>query len=169
MVFQPRIDIQPVVLTKNEVKNKNMRCPFCNSEKTEVTDKRDTEGETRRRRECLKCKKRFTTYEKVETKDLRIIKKDGTREAFDHDKIKRGLIKACEKRPVSLEKIEDAVHDIENKLRSSNKKEISSKIIGEMIMKALKKLDEVAYIRFASVYREFKDINDFKKEIKGLN
>jgi transcriptional repressor NrdR len=145
-----------------------MRCPFCNSEKTEVTDKRDVEQETRRRRECLKCKKRFTTYEKVETKDLRVIKKDGSREAFDSEKLKRGLIKACEKRPVSLEKIESAVHDIENKLRSSNKKEVKSHIIGEMIMKALKKLDEVAYIRFASVYREFKDLNDFKKQIKEL-
>lgn len=145
-----------------------MRCPFCNSERTEVTDKRDVESETRRRRECLKCKKRFTTYERVETKDLRVIKKDGSREAFDHEKIKKGLIKACEKRPVSLEKIESAVHDIEFKLRSSNKKEVSSKTIGEMIMKSLKKLDEVAYIRFASVYREFKDVNDFKKHLKEL-
>jgi transcriptional repressor NrdR len=145
-----------------------MRCPFCNSEKTEVTDKRDSENETRRRRECLKCKKRFTTYEKLEAKNLRVIKKDGSREVFDIEKIKRGLIKACEKRPVSLEKIEQTAREIENKLTNSNKKEISSKVIGEMIMKALKKLDEVAYIRFASVYREFKDINDFKKQIKEL-
>ena len=145
-----------------------MRCPFCNSEKTEVTDKRDTEGETRRRRECLKCKKRFTTYEKIESKNLRVIKKDGSRELFDSEKIKRGIIKACEKRHVSLDKIDNAVHEIESKLRGSNKKEISSKIIGELVMKALKKLDEVAYIRFASVYREFKDINDFKKQIKEL-
>ena len=145
-----------------------MKCPFCGSEKTEVTDKRDSENETRRRRECLKCKKRFTTYEKIETKSLRVIKKDGSREQFDAEKIKRGIMKACEKRPVSLEKIESAVHDIESKLRGSNKKEISSKVIGEMVMKALKKLDEVAYIRFASVYREFKDVNDFKKQIKEL-
>ena len=145
-----------------------MKCPFCNSEKTEVTDKRDVDNETRRRRECLKCKKRFTTYEKVETKDLRVIKKDGTREQFDSEKIKRGIIKACEKRPVSLEKIEQTVHDIENNLKSSNKKEIKSVIIGELIMKSLKKLDSVAYIRFASVYREFKDLNDFKNQIKEL-
>lgn len=144
-----------------------MKCPFCGGN-TEVTDKRDSEGETRRRRECLKCKKRFTTYEKFEVKDLRVIKKDGTRVAFDPEKIKRGIIKACEKRPVSLEKIEQAVHDIENKLRSSNKKEIKSEMIGELVMKALKKLDEVAYIRFASVYREFKDVNDFKRQIKEL-
>ena len=145
-----------------------MRCPFCNHERTEVTDKRDVENETRRRRECPKCKKRFTTYERPETKDMRVIKKDGTREAFDVEKIRRGMIKACEKRPVSLQDIEKNVHEIENKLKTSNKKEISSKIIGEMVMKALKKLDDVAYIRFASVYREFKDINDFKKEIKEL-
>lgn len=145
-----------------------MQCPFCGSEKTEVTDKRDSDGETRRRRECMKCKKRFTTYEKIETKDLRVIKKDGSREQFDSEKIRRGIIKACEKRHVSLDKIESVVHDIESKLRSSNKKEISSKVIGELVMKALKKLDEVAYIRFASVYREFKDLNDFKKQIKEL-
>ena len=144
-----------------------MRCPFCNGG-TEVTDKRDAEQETRRRRECLKCKKRFTTYERLEAKNLRVIKKDGTREVFDAEKIKHGIIKACEKRPVSIEKIENAVRDAENRLKSSNKKEISSKVIGEIVMKSLKKLDEVAYIRFASIYREFKDISDFKKQIKEL-
>jgi transcriptional repressor NrdR len=144
-----------------------VRCGFCGGE-TQVTDKRDHENETRRRRECLKCKKRFTTYEKIETRDLRVIKKDGTREQFDPEKVKRGIVKACEKRPVSLEKIEQTVHDIENQLKSSNKKEVKSQIIGELIMKSLKKLDQVAYIRFASVYREFKDINDFKKQIKEL-
>lgn len=145
-----------------------MRCPFCGSDKTEVTDKRDVENETRRRRECLKCKKRFTTYERLESKNLRVIKKDGTREAFDESKLKSGIIKACEKRPVSLDKIEQAVKDIENKLINSNKKEVSTEVIGTLVMKALKKLDEVAYIRFASVYREFKDLNDFKKQIKEL-
>jgi len=144
-----------------------MHCPFCGGN-TEVTDKRDVEHETRRRRECLKCKKRFTTYERIETKDLRVIKKDGRRETFDAEKIRRGLVKACEKRPVSLEKIEVAVYDIETKLRTSNKKEIKSELVGEMVMKALKKLDKVAYIRFASVYRDFKDVADFKKEIKEL-
>jgi transcriptional repressor NrdR len=144
-----------------------MRCIFCGNE-TQVTDKRDTENETRRRRECLKCKKRFTTYEKPENKDIRVIKKDSRQEQFDAEKVKRGIIKACEKRPVSIEKIEQTVHEIENKIKESNKKEIKSEQIGEMIMKALKKLDEVAYIRFASVYREFKDIEDFKKQIKEL-
>ena len=144
-----------------------MRCTFCGAE-TQVTDKRDIDNETRRRRECLKCKKRFTTYEKPETKDIRVIKKDNSREQFDSQKVKRGILKACEKRPVSMEKIEAVVHDIENKIKTSNKKEIKSQAIGEMIMKALKKLDEVAYIRFASVYREFKDVSDFQKQIKEL-
>ena len=143
-----------------------MKCPFCNYKETQVTDKRDSESETRRRRECLKCKKRFTTYEKVEVANLRVIKKDGIREIFDVEKLKRGIIKACEKRPVSLEKIEQATREIETKLAESNKKEISTKTIGELVMKALRKLDKVAYIRFASVYREFKDISDFKKQLK---
>jgi transcriptional repressor NrdR len=145
-----------------------MKCPFCNHKETQVTDKRDSENETRRRRECLKCKKRFTTYEKVEVSNLRVIKKDGTRENFEIEKVKKGMIKACEKRPVSLEKIEQAAREIETKLVESNKKEIKTETIGEMVMKALKKLDKVAYIRFASVYREFKDLSDFKKEIRGL-
>ena len=143
-----------------------MKCPFCNYKETQVTDKRDSESETRRRRECLKCKKRFTTYEKVEVANLRVIKKDGIREIFDVEKLKRGIIKACEKRPVSLEKIEQATREIETKLAESNKKEIWTKTIGELVMKALRKLDKVAYIRFASVYREFKDISDFKKQLK---
>lgn len=143
-----------------------MRCPFCGAE-TKVTNKRDNEGETRRRRECLKCHKRFTTYEKIEA-DIRVIKKDGTRQAFEIEKIKKGIIRACEKRPVSLEKIEQVVQNIEDKLKSSNKKEIKTETIGELIMKELKKLDKIAYIRFASVYREFKDVSDFKKEIKEL-
>ncbi len=144
-----------------------MHCPFCGSD-TQVTDKRDVEFETRRRRECLKCKKRFTTYEKIETRDLRVIKKDGRREAFNPEKIKKGLIRACDKRSVSIEQIEKIVYDIENKLQTSNKKEVKTETIGEMIMKALKKLDKVAYIRFASVYRDFKDVSDFKKELKEL-
>jgi len=143
-----------------------MKCPFCNSE-TKVTNKRDGEGETRRRRECLKCKKRFTTYEKIEA-DLRVIKKDGARESFDIEKIRRGIIKACEKRPISLEKINSVVAEIENKLKTSNKKEVKTQTIGELVTRALKKLDKVAYIRFASVYRDFKDVSDFKKELKEL-
>lgn len=144
-----------------------MHCPFCNAE-TKVTNKRDSESETRRRRECLKCKKRFTTYEKIEITNLRVIKKDGRRVTFDIEKIRKGITKACEKRPVSLEKINFMVNNIENKLKTSNKKEIKSELIGEMVMKELKKVDKVAYIRFASVYRDFKDIGDFKKELREL-
>ena len=116
----------------------------------------------------MKCRKRFTTYEKLESKNLRVIKKGGTREVFDIEKIKKGMIKACEKRPVSLEKIEQTAREIESRLKNSNKKEINSAVIGEHVMRALKKLDEVAYIRFASIYREFKDVDDFKKQIKEL-
>jgi len=144
-----------------------MRCIFCNSD-TKVTNKRDAGNITRRRRECLKCKKRFTTHEQPEFKDIRVIKKDGRRENFDIEKIKKGLVRACEKRPISMDKIEKIVNNIHVKLREGNKKEITSKKIGEMIMRALKKLDDVAYIRFASVYEEFEDIKDFKKEIKNL-
>ena len=144
-----------------------MKCIFCDGE-TKVTNKRDSGGITRRRRECLKCKRRFTSYEQPEFKEVMVIKKDETREIFDPEKVKKGLIKACEKRPISIDKIEKTVKEIQTKLRDSNKKEIKVKTIGEMVMKALKKLDKVAYIRFASVYREFKDVKDFQKEIKEL-
>ncbi len=144
-----------------------MKCIFCDAE-TRVTNKRDVGGITRRRRECLKCKRRFTTYEQPEFKEIMVIKKDGSREVFDPEKIKKGITKACEKRPISTDKINRVVREIETKLRDSNKNEIKTKTIGEMLVKELKKLDKVAYIRFASVYREFKDVNDFKKELKGL-
>jgi len=144
-----------------------MKCLFCDGE-TKVTNKRDAGALTRRRRECLECKRRFTTYEQPELKEIIVIKKDKGREIFDQEKIRGGILKACEKRPVSIDKINKVVRDIEAKLRDSNKKEIKSTTIGEMVMRALKKLDEVAYIRFASVYREFKDIKDFAKEIKDL-
>ncbi len=145
-----------------------MKCTFCGYKETKVTNKRDSEEGTRRRRECLKCKKRFTTYEKIEAVNLRVIKKDGSREMFDIDKVRKGILKACEKRPVSLEKIEIAVREIESKIAESNKKEISSNVIGELVMKSLKKLDKVAYIRFASIYRDFKDVEDFKKQLKEM-
>jgi transcriptional repressor NrdR len=145
-----------------------MYCPFCNHKETKVTNKRDNSGETRRRRECLKCKKRFTTYEKLEVAGIRVIKKDGTRQTFDLEKIKKGILRACEKRPISLQQIDQVVYEIESKISSSNKKEIKTQTIGEMVMKALKRLDKIAYIRFASVYRDFKDVSDFKKEIKEL-
>jgi len=148
-----------------------MKCIYCGSE-TKVTNKRDIEGTnpiTRRRRECIKCKRRFTTYEKPEKNELRIIKKDNRRESFDSEKLKKGILRACEKRPVSIEDIDKLVLEIELKLQNENKREIHSKKIGEMIMKQLKKLDQIAYIRFASVYRDFKDIKDFKKELRDLN
>ncbi len=146
-----------------------IKCPYCLHEENKVIDKRNTEvNSTRRRRECLKCKKRFTTYERVESIDLVIIKKDGRREPFEKEKIRKGLIKACEKRPVSLEKIEQAVDKIEAELRKLKSKEIQSSIVGEKIMNRLKKLDKVAYVRFASVYRSFADITDFQKELRDL-
>ena len=145
-----------------------MRCPYCGNEETKVVDKRDTDGVNRRRRECLKCEKRFTTYERVDLIDLFVVKKDGTREGFDREKLKRGVLKACEKRPVSSEDIEKTVNEIEGYLRKREKTEVNSKIIGEMVMKKLKNLDKVAYIRFASVYKEFADIDDFKEELKSL-
>jgi len=136
------------------------------SEKTKVIDKRNVNDLTRRRRECLKCKKRFTTYERVEDFDLMIVKKDGRRESFDREKLKSGILKACEKRFVSADKISKMIDEIETKLRSHDKTEIPSKIIGELVMNKLKQLDKVAYIRFASVYRDFKDVSDFKNELK---
>jgi transcriptional repressor NrdR len=147
-----------------------MKCPFCGSEETKVMDKRETEGNsvTRRRRECLKCEKRFTTYERLEAPSLAVVKKDGTREQFDRDKLTKGLIRACEKTPVSREKIDETVTEIEAELRNMDDAEILSKKIGMIVMKKLKKLDKVAYIRFASVYNEFKDLEDFNKEVEKL-
>jgi transcriptional repressor NrdR len=146
-----------------------MKCPYCSNPDTKVTDKRDSEeGVTRRRRECLKCEKRFTTYERVETLELAIVKKDGRREQFDRKKLFSGIQKACEKRPVGQEEIEKSVDSIEAELRKMETTEITSKEVGEMVMKQLKKLDKVAYIRFASVYREFADLESFKKELEKL-
>lgn len=144
---------------------KKMKCPYC-SGNTKVLDKRDTEEVTRRRRECLKCKKRFTTYERIKT-NIRVIKKDERREPFDREKLLMGIMRACEKRPVSQETIEKTVTEIETKMRGYGP-EVPTKIIGELVMKKLKKIDNVAYVRFASVYREFEDIGDFKKTLKEL-
>ena len=143
-----------------------MKCKFCGSE-TKVTDKRESPEGTRRRRECLKCRKRFTTYEKPEEKDIIVVKKDGRREHFADEKLRLGLIKACEKRPVSMEQIDKIVEEIKEKLLKKGK-EVNTKMIGEMVMQKLKRLDKVAYIRFASVYKDFKDVSDFKKEVKEL-
>lgn len=139
-----------------------MLCPFCGNEETKVTDKRDSKDETRRRRECLKCNKRFTTYEKIEPAELFVIKKDGRRELFSREKLKNGMMRACEKRAVSQEQIDKALAFIEEKLKQEGK-EVSSHLIGEMVMRQLKKLDKVAYIRFASVYKDFKDVEEYKK------
>jgi transcriptional repressor NrdR len=145
-----------------------MKCIYCGKQ-TKVIDKRDIEGESRRRRECLKCKKRFTTYERVEEPNFIVIKKDKAREPFSREKLKQGIKKACEKRPIKTDKIDETVNEIERKLQSKIKgKEIKSKEIGEIVIKKLKKLDKIAYIRFASVYRDFKDIKDFKKELKEI-
>ncbi|MDP2628289.1 MAG: transcriptional regulator NrdR [Nanoarchaeota archaeon] len=144
-----------------------MRCPFCSHSGTKVTNKRDSEGKIRRRRECLKCKRRFTTYEEIEREDFYVAKKDGRREKFDINKLKQGIERALEKRPVSKEKIDRMINQIEENLRKRGK-EVKSSFIGELVMRNLKKIDNVAYIRFASVYENFQDIKDFKKEIKGL-
>ncbi|EQF23880.1 transcriptional regulator NrdR [Clostridioides difficile CD160] len=146
-----------------------MQCPYCNYKESKVIDSRHTDLKSiRRRRECESCKKRFTTYEKIETTPLMVIKKDNSREYFDREKIKYGLLKACEKRPVSIEEIESIVVHIENEINKCFIEEIETKRIGEMVMDKLKDLDEVAYVRFASVYRQFKDINTFVNELKSI-
>ncbi len=144
-----------------------MDCPYC-GENTKVTDRRKSPEGIRRRRECLKCKKRFTTYEKPAQAEIYIIKKDGRREKFSREKLESGVQRAFEKRPVPKEKIDKMIKEIEEQLMKRGKKEIKSSIIGELVMKKMKKLDNVAYIRFASVYRDFQDISDFKKELRGL-
>jgi transcriptional repressor NrdR len=145
-----------------------MYCPYCSHKKSKVTNKRESHEEVRRRRECLKCGKRFTTYEKISKEDLCIIKKDGRREKFSREKLENGINRAFEKRPVAKEKIDKMINEIEEQIRKRGKKEVKTSELGELIMKKIKKLDNVAYIRFASVYRDFQDINDFKQEIKKL-
>ena len=147
-----------------------MKCPYCESFETKVLDKRETDGRsvTRRRRECLICEKRFTTYERAEVLDLFVIKKDQRREAFNRGKLRRNLMKACEKRPISQETIDHLIGEIEQQLISMRKSEIDSRAIGELVMDILKDTDKVAYIRFASVYRDFKDVADFEKELQQL-
>lgn len=148
-----------------------MKCPYCSGEESKVVDSRATEddGAIRRRRECLSCNKRYTTYEKIEDIPVFVIKRNLTREIFNRDKIINGVIRACEKRPVSRVDIEHLVNSIEKKLNNNMTIEVSSEEIGEMILDNLRGMDEVAYIRFASVYRKFKDINSFIEEIKRLS
>ena len=147
-----------------------MKCPYCASSETKVVDKRDYEDTamTRRRRECLSCEKRFTTFEKVEAFDLIILKKDGRKEQFSKEKLLSGVQRACEKRPIGPERVDKVVDEIDAEIRNMDSTEIPSKLVGELVMKKLKKLDEVAYIRFASVYREFNDLETFEKELKQL-
>jgi transcriptional repressor NrdR len=147
-----------------------MKCPYCGSRDTEVVETRDSEDlETiRRRRECVTCGKRFTTYERIENINLTVIKKDGKREQFDRDKLKRGIIRSCEKTKVSVDDIEKIVTETERELRGADSVEVESKKIGQMIATKLKTMDKVAYIRFSSVFRRFVDVEDFEKEVKKL-
>ena len=147
-----------------------MKCPYCGRLNNRVVDSRLSRSEfaIRRRRECLDCMRRFTTYEKVEELPVMVVKKDGRREEFNRDKILTGIMKACEKRAISMDQIEEIVDTIERDFREVNEKEISSRIVGNKIMEQLHVLDDVAYVRFASVYREFKDVDDFIEELKSL-
>jgi transcriptional repressor NrdR len=144
-----------------------MECPYCTGD-SKVTDKRKSPEGIRRRRECLKCKKRFTTYERLSHGEFFIIKKDGRREKYDRKKLEMGVERAFEKRPVAKEKITRMINEIEEQLGKTGKKEVKSSFIGELVMKKIKKLDNIAYIRFASVYRDFQDISDFKSVLKGI-
>lgn len=147
-----------------------MKCPFCQAQDTKVIDSRpaDDNSSIKRRRQCESCNKRFTTYEKLETIPLMVIKKDESRENFDRSKIEAGIIQSCHKRPVSTAEIKETVDDIENQIYAMEVSEIPTKAIGELVMERLKELDEVAYVRFASVYREFKDVSTFMDEITKL-
>ena len=153
-----------------ELEKRKMKCIYCGCEESKVLDSRSTDdtNSIRRRRECLGCGRRFTTYETVETTPILVVKNDGSRQPFDASKIKNGLIKACEKRPVSMAQIEEVVTNIEKNIQNQLLQEIRSAEIGEMVMEELKKLDEVAYVRFASVYRQFKDITSFKKLLEEM-
>lgn len=147
-----------------------MRCPFCGFEESKVIDSRPTDERERirRRRECLNCLKRFTTYEIIESVPLIVIKKDSSREPFDRNKLLNGLLRACEKRPVSIQTLENAIDEIEAAILNSLDREVTSRKIGELSMEKLRQIDEVAYVRFASVYRQFKDINTFMSELEKL-
>ena len=147
-----------------------MKCPYCGTQDSKVVDSRhaDDGGSIRRRRECLGCGKRFTTYEIVESLPIVVVKRDGSRQSFDRNKIINGMLRACEKRPVSLAAMESAVDEIEQIIQNSLEREVRSEEIGELVMERLKKLDEVAYVRFASVYRQFKDLNSFAQELNKI-
>ena len=147
-----------------------MKCPYCNEDETKVIDSRpvDDNCSIRRRRQCEKCGRRFTTYEKLETMPLMVIKKDNSRATYDRSKIESGVIRSCHKRPVSTQQIDSMIDEIENQIFNMEEREVSTNMIGELVMERLKELDEVAYVRFASVYREFKDVNTFMEELGKL-
>lgn len=147
-----------------------MKCIYCGNEESKVLDSRNSEetNSIRRRRECLNCGRRFTTYETIEMTPILVVKTDGSRQSFDANKLKNGIIKACEKRPVSMQQIDTIVMDIEKTIQNKLKQEVRSSELGEMVMDALKDLDEVAYVRFASVYRHFKDVDSFKKLLENM-
>ena len=145
-----------------------MKCPFCGYRESKVVDSRPAEESIRRRRECLACEKRFTTYETVESLPMVVIKKDGSRQSFDRQKVFNGMLRACEKRPVSVDQIEKMAMEIEQSLQNSLEREICTEEVGQLVMEKLKGVDEVAYVRFASVYRSFCDINTFMEELKNL-
>ena len=147
-----------------------MRCPFCKKDQIKVLDTREVKNgwETRRRRECLHCGARFTTYERIEERPLLVVKKNGEREPYDREKIVKGLLKACEKRPVSAHEIETAADAVETRLFESGNREVRSLTIGELVMAELRRIDKVSYVRFASVYKDFRDIAEFEKELKSL-
>lgn len=147
-----------------------MKCPYCNHSESKVIDSRESKNGLciRRRRECLSCERRFTTYEKIEEIPYMVVKKDGRRQPFDSQKILKGMLKACEKRPVPLTKLEEIVEEIETKLQDQQDKEMNASEIGKFVMRKLQALDKVAFVRFASVYREFKDVLEFKKELENL-
>jgi len=147
-----------------------MKCPYCGHKEDKVVDSRSTQEESaiRRRRECLKCGKRFTTYEYIEEMSFMVVKKDNRRQAFDRKKVLSGIIRACEKRPVSIEKMEEIVTQVERAIQKKYDREVPSAKVGELVMEKLKSLDDVAYVRFASVYRQFKDVGQFMVELKGM-
>jgi len=147
-----------------------MKCPFCDDNESSVLESRDSEdGQvTRRRRECTGCKKRFTTYERVEGPQLMVVKKDGSRENFDREKLRRGVVRACEKRPVSTEKIENIIESVEQEMMKKSSNEVISRLLGNAVLRRLKRVDKVAYVRFASVYLDFGDLNDFTALVKEV-
>ena len=168
------IDLSPLWCYHSESKDgkreKTMICPYCDHQESKVIDSRDSKNgfAIRRRRECLSCQRRFTTYEKIEEIPYMVVKKDGRRQRFDTENLLRGILRACEKRPIPLSELEGIVEDVENMLQERPEKEIGTSEIGKYVMDKLKSLDKVAYVRFASVYREFKDVKEFKKELEKL-